>query len=39
MTLIESLMRAILGMTVFVGICYMLSKKKKYINWRTISAT
>ncbi|MEO5905762.1 MAG: Na+ dependent nucleoside transporter N-terminal domain-containing protein, partial [Saprospiraceae bacterium] len=32
----ESLMRAILGMTVFIAICYMLSKKKKFINWRTI---
>lgn len=36
MSLIESLGRALLGMAVFMGICYLLSKKKKHINWRTI---
>jgi CNT family concentrative nucleoside transporter len=36
MAFIENLGRAALGMAVLIGICYLLSKKKKYINWRTI---
>lgn len=36
MSLTESLARGILGMIVFVGICYLLSRKKKFVNWRTI---
>ena len=36
MNWIESLGRAALGMSVFIGICYILSKKRKHINWRTI---
>src|SRR5688572_27001035 len=36
MSFTESLARAALGMIVFIGICYLLSKKRKHINWRTI---
>ena len=36
MSWIESLGRGLLGMAVFIGMCYMLSKKKKNINWRTV---
>lgn len=36
MPFIENLGRAVLGMAVLIGICYLLSKKKKHINWRTI---
>ena len=36
MPFIENLGRALLGMAVLIGICYLLSKKKKHINWRTI---
>ena len=37
MSWIESLGRGLLGMAVFIAMCYALSKKKKNINWRTIS--
>ncbi len=36
MTWIESLGRAALGMAFLIGVCYLLSKKKSQINWRTI---
>ncbi len=36
MSWIESLGRGLLGMIIFIGICYLLSKKKKHINWRTV---
>src|SRR5688572_9088234 len=36
MTLIESLGRALLGMAVMIAICFLLSKKRKQIDWRTI---
>jgi len=36
MTTIESIGRALLGMGVLLGICYLLSKKRQQINWRTI---
>jgi CNT family concentrative nucleoside transporter len=36
MSWIESLGRGILGMAFLIGICYLLSKKKKDIRWRTI---
>ena len=36
MGLLESLGRASLGMLVFIGICYLLSKKRRHINWSTV---
>jgi concentrative nucleoside transporter, CNT family len=36
MSFIEDLARAALGMAVLIGICYLLSKRRKFINWRTI---
>lgn len=36
MSFIENLGRAALGMAVLIGACYLLSKSKKQINWRTI---
>src|SRR5688572_24514308 len=36
MNFIETLGRAALGMAVLMGVCYLLSKKRKHINWRTI---
>src|SRR5687768_3852441 len=36
MSWIESLGRGMLGMAVFIGFCYLLSKKKRYINWPMI---
>lgn len=36
MNWIESLGRGMLGMAVFIGLCYVLSKKRKHINWRTV---
>lgn len=33
---IESLGRGVLGMACLIGICYVLSKNRKQINWRTI---
>ena len=36
MTFIETLGRAALGMAILIGFCYLLSSKKKHINWRTI---
>jgi len=36
MNWIESLGRGALGMVVFIGLCYLLSKKRSQINWRTV---
>lgn len=36
MSWIENLGRAALGMSFLIGVCYLLSKKRKQINWRTI---
>ena len=36
MSFVENLARAALGMAVLIGICYLLSKRRKYINWRTV---
>src|SRR5688572_2887928 len=36
MSFLENLARAALGMAVLIGICYLLSKRRKYINWRTV---
>jgi CNT family concentrative nucleoside transporter len=36
MSFIEHLGRAALGMAFLIGVCYLLSKKRKQINWRTV---
>lgn len=36
MTWIESLGRGALGMAFLIGVCFLLSKNRKSINWRTI---
>lgn len=36
MTWIESLGRGALGMAFLIGVCYVLSKRRNSINWRTI---
>lgn len=36
MSLLEILLRAILGMAVLLGICYALSRKRKAIDWRMV---
>lgn len=36
MIFFENLSRGLLGMVVLIGICYLLSKDRKAINWRTV---
>src|SRR5690606_1213540 len=36
MNIIESLGRAVIGMIFLIGVCYLLSKKKKHIDWKMI---
>jgi CNT family concentrative nucleoside transporter len=36
MGLLENIGRGLLGMLVLLGICYLLSKDRKAINWRTV---
>ncbi|MEL6276253.1 MAG: Na+ dependent nucleoside transporter N-terminal domain-containing protein, partial [Bacteroidota bacterium] len=36
MTFANDLFRTLLGMTILLGICFLLSKDRKAINWRLV---